>query len=105
MNIFDASQTSAFAVRGVSGEVWMRSTNGKEELSKWIIAGAGGGSAVVVGGLVIVVRKRHAHLQAIMAMLFTEVEWELPVCRYPHAAIGWLHLHGLRGRLYRTSGT
>jgi hypothetical protein len=39
----------------------------------WILAGAVGSAVLVVGGLVIFVRKKHAHLQAIMVMLFTEV--------------------------------
>ncbi len=72
LRVFDAAQMSAFAVLGLSGEVWMRSTVVKEELSKWIIAGAGGSSVVVIGGLVILVRKRGSHLQAIMVMLLTE---------------------------------
>jgi hypothetical protein len=38
-----------------------------------VLGGAGVAAVVVIGGLVIVVRKRHAHLQAIMVMLFTEV--------------------------------
>jgi hypothetical protein len=38
-----------------------------------ILGGAGGAAVVVVGAIVLVVRKRHAHLQAIMVMLFTEV--------------------------------
>jgi hypothetical protein len=46
----------------------------KEGLStSWILAGAGGSAILVLGGLVVLVRKRHAHLQAIMVMLFTEV--------------------------------
>jgi hypothetical protein len=46
----------------------------KEGLSSsWIVAGAGGSAILVLGGLVVLVRKRHAHLQAIMVMLFTEV--------------------------------
>jgi hypothetical protein len=47
----------------------------------WILVGAGSAAVVLVGGLVVVVRKRHAHLQAIMAMLFSEV----PPCDEPHA--------------------
>ncbi len=39
----------------------------------WILVGAGVSAVVVVAGLTIVVRKRHAHLQAILLMLFTEV--------------------------------
>ena len=46
----------------------------KEGLSTiWIMAGAGGSAILVLGGLVVLARKRHAHLQAIMVMLFTEV--------------------------------
>jgi hypothetical protein len=75
LTVFDVSQMSAFGVLGLSHEVRIRSIVVKEELSKWIIAGAGGGSVVVVGGLVVVVRKKHAQLESIMAMLFTEVEW------------------------------
>jgi hypothetical protein len=58
-----------------SCELLRRTITAKEGLStsSWILAGACGAAVVVVGGLVIVVRKRHAHLQAIMAMLFTEV--------------------------------
>jgi hypothetical protein len=39
----------------------------------WILVGAGVSAVVVVAGVTIVVRKRHAHLQAIMLQLFTEV--------------------------------
>ena len=94
LTVFDASQMSAFAVLGLSHEVRIRSIIVKEELSKWIIAGAGGGSVVVVGGLVVVVRKKHAQLEAIMAMLFTEVAWDtrLPLssCRNRLAALARL---------------
>jgi hypothetical protein len=94
VTVFDASQMSAFAVPGLSHEVRIRSIIVKEELSKWIIAGAGGGSVVVVGGLVVVVRKKHAQLEAIMAMLFTEVAWDirLPLasCRHRLAALARL---------------
>jgi hypothetical protein len=46
----------------------------REELSTaWILVGAAAAAVVVIGGLVILVRKRGAHLQAIMVMLFTEV--------------------------------
>jgi hypothetical protein len=38
----------------------------------WLLAAAGAVTFVVVGGLFAFVRKRHAHLQAIMMMLFTE---------------------------------
>jgi hypothetical protein len=49
----------------------------------WILVGAGSAAVVLVGGLVVVVRKRHAHLQAIMAMLFSEV----PPSDEPHAHV------------------
>jgi hypothetical protein len=39
----------------------------------WILVGASTAALLVVGPLVLVVRKRHAHLQAIMAMLLTEM--------------------------------
>jgi hypothetical protein len=38
----------------------------------WILVGAGVSAVVVVAGVTILVRKRHAHLQAIMMQLFTE---------------------------------
>ena len=39
----------------------------------WILVGAAVAAVVVLGGLLVVVRKRHAHLQAIMLVVFTEV--------------------------------
>ncbi len=39
----------------------------------WLLFGAGCAAAVFMGGLVAFVRRRHAHLQAILALLFTEV--------------------------------
>jgi hypothetical protein len=55
-------------------ELLRRTITVKEGLStNWILAGAGGAAVVVIGGLGIVVRKRHQNLQAIMAMIFTEV--------------------------------
>jgi hypothetical protein len=39
----------------------------------WILLGAGAAAIIIVAGLVIVVRKRHAHLQAILTMLLTEM--------------------------------
>jgi hypothetical protein len=39
----------------------------------WILVGAGVSAVAVVAGVTILVRKRHAHLQAIMLQLFTEV--------------------------------
>ena len=43
--------------------------------STWILIGAGIASILLVGAFGIIVRKRHAHLQAILAMLFTEVRY------------------------------
>jgi hypothetical protein len=46
----------------------------KEDLSStWILVGAGAAAVAIVGGLVLLVRKRHADLQAIMVMLLTEM--------------------------------
>ncbi len=46
----------------------------KEGLSNtWILVGAGATAVAIVGGLVLLVRKRHADLQAIMVMLLTEM--------------------------------
>ena len=57
-----------------SCELLRRTITVKEGLgTNSILGGAGGAAVVVICGLVIVVRKRHAHLQAIMVMLFTEV--------------------------------
>jgi hypothetical protein len=57
-----------------SCELLRRTITVQEGLStNWILVGAGSTAVVVVGGLVLVVRKRHAHLHAIMFMLFTEV--------------------------------
>jgi hypothetical protein len=39
----------------------------------WVLVGAGAAAAMLVGGLAFLVRRRHAHLQAILSMLFTEV--------------------------------
>ncbi len=41
--------------------------------TKWILIGGGVSAVVVVAGVTVLVRKRHAHLQAIMLQLFTEV--------------------------------
>jgi hypothetical protein len=38
----------------------------------WLLVGAGATAAVVVSGLVVLIRRRHAHLQAIFMMLLTE---------------------------------
>jgi hypothetical protein len=62
------------AGKATSCELLRRTIIVTEGLSTmWILAGAVGAAVVVTAGFVIVVRKRHAHLQAIMAMLFTEV--------------------------------
>ena len=63
-----------------SCELLRRTITVTEGLStSWILAGAGGASILVVGGLWIIVRKKHAHLQAIMLMLFTEVTMQIPL--------------------------
>ena len=49
-----------------------------------IMAGAGAAAVFVVGGSVFLVHKRHAHLQAIMVMLFTEVS---PPFDEPHGGM------------------
>ena len=70
------SASNAWSENGLatSCELMRRTITIKEGLSTtWILVGAGSTSVVVVGGLIIVVRKRHTHLHAIMAMLFTEV--------------------------------
>jgi Ca2+/Na+ antiporter len=57
-----------------SCELLRRTITVKEGLgTNSILGGAGGAAVVVIGGLVIVVRKRHAHLQAILTMLLTEM--------------------------------
>jgi lysylphosphatidylglycerol synthetase-like protein (DUF2156 family) len=38
----------------------------------WLLVGAGATAVVVVSGLVVLIRRRHAHLQAIFMMLLTE---------------------------------
>jgi hypothetical protein len=38
----------------------------------WLLVGAGATAAVVVSGLVVLIRRRHAHLQAVFMMLLTE---------------------------------
>ena len=55
-----------------------------------VMAGAGAAAVVVVGGSVFLVHKRHAHLQAIMVMLFTEVS---PPFDEPHAGMHLVKLH------------
>ncbi len=62
------------AGKATSCELLRRSITVQEGLStSWIFVGASGAAVVLVGVSAIFVRKRHAHLQAIMAMLFTEV--------------------------------
>jgi hypothetical protein len=46
--------------------------------STWILVGASVSAVTVVAGVTILVRKRHAHLQAIMLQLFTEVSLASP---------------------------
>jgi hypothetical protein len=41
--------------------------------TQWVLVGAVTSSVIVVSGLALLVRRRHAHLQAILVMLFTEV--------------------------------
>jgi hypothetical protein len=61
-----------------SCELLRRTITVKEGLSTtWVLVGAGITSVVVIGVMVIVVRKGRAYLQAIMAMLFTEVSLSL----------------------------
>jgi len=75
----------------------------------WILVGAGVSAVVVVAGVTILVRKRHAHLQAIMLQLFTEVShvspWFLqrltlssqsahPQLQFVHLSRGQRYLHG-----------
>jgi hypothetical protein len=55
-------------------ELLRRTITVKERLStNVVLAGAGGAALVLVAGIVIFVRKRHAHLQAILVSIFTEV--------------------------------
>jgi hypothetical protein len=62
------------ARKATSCELLRRSITVQEGLStSWILVGASGAAVIVAGGLFIAVRKRHAHLQAIMAMLLTEM--------------------------------
>ena len=64
---------------GTSCELLSRTVTIHEPLrTSWILAGAGAAAVVVTGGLFIVVRKRHANLQAIMVLLFTEVPRPYP---------------------------
>ena len=43
--------------------------------AKWVLVGAVTSSVIVVSGLAFLVRRSHAHLQAILVMLFTEVKF------------------------------
>ena len=65
--------------------------------TNYILAGAGGAAVMVTGTMIVVVRKRHAHLQAIMVMIFTEVRRPSavvspPVDR-PHASLELVPVH------------
>jgi hypothetical protein len=54
-------------------ELLRRTITVQEGLStSWILVGAGIAAVAVVGGLALVLRKRYAHLQAILVMLLTE---------------------------------
>jgi hypothetical protein len=59
--------------------------------TSWVLVGGGGAAVVVVGCLFFVVRKRHAHLQAIMVMLFTEVPSPLDKPKPPLTLIPFHH--------------
>jgi hypothetical protein len=60
--------------QATSCELVRRTITVKEGLSTtWILVGAGTSAVAIVGGLTLVVRKRHAELQAIMVMLLTEM--------------------------------
>jgi hypothetical protein len=62
------------AGQATSCELLQRTIAVREGLStNWILAGSGSAAVVVVSGTVILVRRRHADLQAIMVMIFTEV--------------------------------
>jgi hypothetical protein len=75
-----------------SCELLRRTITVKEGLSTNSILGSAGAAAVVVtGGLFILVRKRHAHLQGILVMLFTEV-FRLPTS---HVRPRVFPLHGV----------
>jgi hypothetical protein len=61
---------------------WSRGSNEyvADVPAELIVVGAAATTVVILGVLVIVVRKRNAHLQAIMAMLFTEVSaFQIPL--------------------------
>jgi hypothetical protein len=65
---------SEMAGHATSCELLRRTITVKEGLStSWIVAGASTTALLVVGTLVLIVRKRHAHLHAIMTMLLTEM--------------------------------
>ena len=83
-----------------SCELLRRTISVKEGLNTtWILVGASITAVAVVFGLALVVRKRHAHLQAIMLMLVTEMGMlVLSIC----AALGHLITDGIVfGRLLR----
>jgi hypothetical protein len=62
------------AGQATSCELLRRTITVEEGLNTaWILIGAGAAAVAIVGGLALVVRKRYAHLQAIMAMLLTEM--------------------------------
>jgi hypothetical protein len=74
-----------------SCELLRRTITVKEGLStNSILAGAGTAAVVITGGLVVFVRKRHAHLQAIMVMLISEVQPHFATLKYQHTTRpGW----------------
>jgi tryptophan-rich sensory protein len=62
------------AGQATSCELLRRTITVEEGLNTaWILVGAGAAAVAIVGGLALVVRKRQAHVQAIMAMLLTEM--------------------------------
>jgi hypothetical protein len=79
---------------GSSCELLRRTITVKEGLStSWIMVGAACAALVIIGGLMILVRKRHAHLQAIMVMLFTEATHRStpPGMSRPRSCSLWSH--------------
>jgi hypothetical protein len=74
VNASNAWKETGSAGSATSCELLRRTITVNEGLStKWVVAGAGTAAVVITGGFVIFVRKRHAHLQAIMVMLVSEV--------------------------------
>jgi hypothetical protein len=73
------------AGQATSCELLRRAITVEEGISStsWIVVGAGTAAVAIVGGLALIVRKRHAHLQAILAMLFTEVTPIYMPLKYP----------------------